>query len=298
MPLEGNQMQEGIFVNPDVIDARIKKWLAKLVSSVLKKAGEVSLVPELMVPNPLDAAMGTEGKFYDWGQLVARLKPDGIPTDVQKILPTSVNYSLDEWEVKVGITDRAKINSQMQAQDLLTGGDAARAFARAFDAQGLGTIIANSNSTGGSNWSTETDANVLDQLSATFEKIWDEGFDPHALIMTQKQATRLAKIGVSYATPLTAEQLIKQLHPNLKKIYIWRKIKYKKPDGVEVEMFNPTGYLMVLDSEALGVFTQRPTTVEAKRDTDAGVDFAYLRKYFKTDLVQKPAGHLLKNLVI
>ena len=99
---------EVLFKNPDAIDARQKKFLAKLVGSVLKQAGEISIAPMLFVSNSLERKAGTTGKFYDWGQLVARLKPDGIPTGLGKIKPSSVTYELDEYETKVAITDRAQ----------------------------------------------------------------------------------------------------------------------------------------------------------------------------------------------
>lgn len=299
MPLEPNQYQEGLFVNPEAIDLRQKKYLAKLVSSVLKGAGEKSIAPDLFVPNPLDRAMGTEGKFYDWGQLVARLKPDGVPTGLGKVLPSDTAYSLDEWEVKVGITDRSKINAQMQAQDLLTAGQASRAFARAFDAQAFNTVLTDMSATSGTNWSTETDANVLDQLDGIIGLVEDEGFEASDLVMTRKQKSRIKKIGLTYANPLTAMELIQGEHENIKKIHTWKKIKVKKPDGSGYEeMFDPTGNLFVIDRTACGVFTQRPVTLEKDRDVEAGVDFAYMRKYFKTDLVQLEAAHQLDSLVI
>lgn len=299
MPLEPNRYYEGLFVNPDAIDARQKEYLAKMTRTVLKQAGEMSIAPKLFVANPLDAAMGTEGKFYDWGQLVARLKPDGLPTGLGKVKPTDHSYSLDEWEVKVGITDRAKINKQMEAQDLLTAGNSARAFARAFDAQAFTHVQDDMNTTNGSNWSTETDANVLDQLDNIIGLVDDKGFDPDALIMTRKQRSRIRKIGLTYANPLTAEELINKEHPTIKSIHIWKKIEVEKPDGSGYEeLFNPTGSLFVIDTKACGVFTQRPTTIEKFRDVDAGVDMAYMRKYFKSDLVQLDAARQLDSLVI
>jgi len=120
MPLEPNKYAEGLFVNPDAIDARQKMYLAKMVNSVLKQSGEMSIAPQLFVANPLDRKAGLEGKFYDWGQLIARLKPDGLPTGDQKVKATKVDYTLEEYETKIPITDGAKINLDMGAQDLLS----------------------------------------------------------------------------------------------------------------------------------------------------------------------------------
>lgn len=299
MPLEPNQYYEGLFKNPDAIDARQKQYLAKMVGSILKQAREMSIAPNLFVANPLDRKSGTTGKFYDWGQLVARLKPDGVPTGLGKIKPTDLPYELDEYETKIAITDRAKLNSDMNAQGLLSAGDHARAFARAVDADAFNGVKADMETTSGTNWSTETDANVLDQLDGIIGEVDDDGFDADALVMTRKQRSRLAKIGLTYSNPLTAEDLIKKEWPQVKEIHIWKKIRAKKPDGSGYEeFFDPTGYLFAIDTKACGVFTQRPMTLENDRDVEAGVDFAYARKYFKTALVQLDAGHQLDSLVI
>ena len=101
---------------------------------------------------------------------------------------------------------------------------------------------------------------------------------------------------MSYANPLTPSQYINKMWPSIKNIYIWKKIKIKQPDGTEELLFDPTGYAFVVDTKACGVFTQRPTTVEAFRDVDAGVDFAYMRKYFKTAYVQLEAAHMLDSI--
>lgn len=297
MAIEGNQYQEGIFINPDSIDAKEKKWLAKLLSSILVKSGEEAIVPSLLVPNQLTPEMGTEGKFYDWGQLVARFKPDGVPTDVQKIAPSDIRYSMDEYEIKVGITDRAKINGQMQAQDMLTAGDSGRAFARSFDAQGLETLRDDLPTTSGTDWSSETDANILDQITAHFDNIWDAGFTPKATTLTQAQQSRIAQIGLGYATPITVPELFEKQW-GIKELKIWRKIIVKNPDGTTRTLFDPTGHFMTVDSDAVGVFSQRPVTIEKVRDAFAGVDFAIMRKYFKSAIVQSTAGHVLDNLTI
>lgn len=298
MPLEPNKYHEGMFKNPDAIDARQKMYLAKLVGSILKQAGELSIAPQLFVPNPLDRKSGTEGKFYDWGQLVARLKPDGIPTGIGKLKPTDIAYSLDEYETKIAITDKAKINTEMGAQSLLDAGDHARAFARAVDAQAFNMVKSDMATTSGTDWSSETDANVTAQLDGIIGSVDDAGFDPDAIIMTRAQRSRLAKIAMGYATPLTVEQYIQTNWPGVKKMYIWKTIRVKKPDDSWETLFNPTGYLFAIDTKACGVFTQRPMTLENDRDIEAGVDIAYARKYFKTALVQTDAAHQLDSLVI
>ena len=299
MALESNKYAEGLFVNPDAIDARQKQYLAKLVGSVLKQAGELSIAPQLFVPNPLDRKAGLEGKFYDWGQLVARLKPDGLPTGDSKIQASKKDYTLKEYETKIPITDAAKINLGMGAQDLLNAGNHARAFARAVDAQAFNLVKDDMETTSGTDWSSATDTKVLDEIDDIVGDVDDAGFDTDAIIMTRKQKTRIKKIGMSYANPLTAEELIKGEHENIKNIYTWKKIQAEKPDGSGYEeFFDPTGYLFVIDSKACGVFTDRPMTLENDRDVEAGIDIAFARKYFATALVQTKAAHKLDSLVI
>jgi len=297
--LEQNQYFEGLFVNPDAISAKQKMYLAKLVKTVLKQSFEMSLVPQLFVANPLDRKAGLEGKFYDWGQLIARLKPDGLPTGESKVKANEKKYTLEEYETKIPITDAAKINLGMGAQDLLSVGNHARAFVRAVDAQAFNLVKADMETTSGTNWSTETDANVLDQLDGIIGEVDDDGFDSDALVMTRKQRSRISKIGLTYSNPLTTEDLIKKEWPQVKNIFIWKKIRAKKPDGSGYEeFFDPTGNLFVIDTKACGVFTERPMTLENNRDVEAGIDIAFARKYFATALVQLDAAHQLDSLVI
>lgn len=299
MPLEPNKYAQGLFVNPDAIDAKQKMYLAKMVSSVLKQSGELSIAPQLFVSNPLDRKAGLEGKFYDWGQLIARLKPDGLPTGGSKVKASKTDYVLEEYETKIPITDGAKITLGMGAQDLLNAGNHARAFARAVDAQAFNLVKDTMATTSGTDWSSATDAKVLDEVDEIVGEVDDAGFDADAVIMTRKQKTRIKKIGMSYANPLTAEQLIQSEHENIKQIFTWKKIQAEKPDGSGYEeFFDPTGNLFIIDTKACGVFTQRPMTLENDRDIEAGIDIAYARKYFATALVQTKAARQLDSLVI
>lgn len=299
MPLAQNTYNEGLFVNPDAIDAKQKIYLAKMVSSVLKQSGEISIAPQLFVSNPLDRKAGLEGKFYDWGQLIARLKPDGLPTGDQKVKATKTEYILEEYETKIPITDGAKINLGMGAQDLLSAGNHARAFSRAVDAQAFNLVKTDMETTSGTNWSTETDKNVIAQLDGAISEPRLDGFNVDAIVWTAAQRTRFAEIGMNYANMLTAEELIAKKWPGIKTTFIWDKIRAKKPDGSGYEeFFDPTGNLFVIDTKACGVFTQRPMTVENDRDVEAGIDIAFARKYFATALVQLDAAHQLDSLVI
>ncbi|MHA1136521.1 MAG: hypothetical protein ACTSSE_08545 [Candidatus Thorarchaeota archaeon] len=299
MPLEPEKYYEGLFVNPDAISAKQKMYLAKMVKSVLKESGEMSLAPQLFVANPLDRKAGLKGKFYDWGQLIARLKPDGISTGDQKIKASDTEYTLEEYETKIPITDAAKINLGMSAQDLLSAGNHARAFSRAVDSQAFNLVKDTMATTSGTDWSSETDKNVLAQLNGIIKKPRQAGFNPDAIVWTSDQRSRIDDIGMNYANMLTAEELIAKKFPGIKKTYIWDIIQAEKPDGSGYEeFFDPTGYLFVIDTKACGVFTQRPMTLENERKADAGIDIAYARKYFATALVQTKAAHQLDSLVI
>jgi len=295
--IEDVKMDRGVFKNPDAVDLRTLKAFAKLRSDILKVASEKSLITEVTVDNPLAVEHGLIGKIYDWGQLVALKKSEGVPTGVQHVKPGSIDYQLEQHEVKVGITDEGKINSTQSAQDILSAGQAGMAFARSIDSQCFNEFVANSNGTTGTNWDTETDVNIRKQLRGAGDVVEDLGFDITTVIMTTGQLERIGRIESIVRGYNTVEGYMNSIFPGAK-ILTWKQIKYKDEHLVWQTLFNPVGKLMLLDKDAFSVFTQRPTTAEFKRDVDAGVDYAYMRKFFKTKIAQKEAGYLLTGLTL
>ena len=294
------KQEKGIFHNPDAIDAKLKKHLAKQLESVLKVATEKSIIPGLMVNNPLSPEMGTEGKFYDWGQLVAVKKADGAPTYIQKVKPGVSRYELEEYEVKVGITDRSRINSQMGAQAQLDAGKAGVAFARAMDSDGFNAMLSDiSATTVSTNWNSITDDAVFTDISDERVTILDAGFEPNTIILTELAMNRLRQVAFgAFATPVTAERLLKE-HLGFSNVLIWRLLTHQDENGDTIIDFDPTvddHTIAIFDKDALGVFTERPTTMEVARDAFAGIDFAIMRKYFKTAIIQTLAGRLINGI--
>lgn len=299
-PLQGQIRQniEDHFVNADALDAKQKRFLGILLSRIMDVSQENFLVPLLFVPNPLTKEQGTEAKFYDWSQLVAVRKPDGAPTHVQKIRAGVKRYELEEHEVKVGITDKAKINFDMTAQAMQQAGGFGRAFARAIDADGFNHMVDDMNTTAVGNWDTDSDDQVSDDISAALELVRDNQFNPNVIIMTERAKNRFRKIGFNFSNPLTAKQVLND-HFEIPIVHTWRDIFYKNEDGIKVQLFTPKANdhsLAVFDENALAAFSQRPTTAEPFRDAEAGADLAMVRKFFGSAIVQEEAGQLLTSI--
>jgi len=66
-------------------------------------------------------------------------------------------------------------------------------------------------------------------------------------------------------------------------------------DGSIRQMFTPFDNFALIDTDAWGVISQRPTNLEYFRDTDAGVDLGYIRKYFLAHGIQADACQILNN---
>ena len=295
--LEDLKFDRSVFKNPDAVSYKLLMQFAKMRSSVLKSASEKTLLQDITVNNPLPVDHGLEGKFYDWGELVAVKKPEGATTGVQRPVPGTTKYVLEQSEVPVGITDEATINSQLKAQNLLTAGQSGKAFARAMDSDVLNEFVNESNSTAGTNWDTETDVNIRKQLREAGDEVEDVGFDVSTILMTSGQLERIGRIESIVKGFNTVEKYMLDIFPGatLKK---WRKIRYKDDHLVWQTLFDPVGKLILLDKAGFAVFTQRPTTMEFYRDVPAGVDYAYMRKFFGSKVVQKDAGHMLTGLTL
>lgn len=300
MPLQGKIYEEGIFVNPNAMDTRQKKSFAKLLESVLKVASDKIVVQDLFVMNNLTKEQGTEGKFYNWGQLTAMLKPDAVPTELQKVEAGIEEYSLLEYEVKVGITDRSKINAQMDAQSILTAGQAGQAFARSMNAIAFTeTYASNVATAAAAAWSpgTATDIQILNDILTAQGRLRAAGFNASVALLTFAQKSRLAQIGWNIGAGMTFKTFMTdQLEiPNW---IVVDQINEVFPDGTANIMFNPAGSFILMDKSAYGVFSQRSTTLEFVRDAFAGIDFGIMRKYYAAKGVQTTACQEITGCVI
>ena len=300
MVLIPKQSQNGIFVNPDAIDAKTKSILAKLLDDVLKVTDSKVTVLDLLIDNPLTPEQGTIGRLYNYGRLVASHKPDGVPTKIQKVLAGDITYELEEYEVKVAITDKAKINNQMSAQNILNVGNAGAAFARRMDAEGYneaqtGNVTTNA-IPGGEEWSAGggTDDQVMGHIEGCKQRLAQAGFSPSVAVMTHLARNRLATIGRGIGAGLSFTTFMRE-HLEIQNWKIVENISIINPDGSVNNLFVPFDYFELLDPEAWGVYSQMPTTLEFHRDVDAGVDFAYMRKRWKIAGIQPDACQVLSN---
>jgi len=301
MVLMGKQYEEGIFVNPNAMDVRQKKAFGKLLESVLKVASDKIVVQDLFVMNNLTKEQGTEGKFYNWGQLTAMLKPDAVPTGLQKVEVGTVEYSLHEYEVKVGITDRSKINSQMNAQGILTAGSAGQAFARSMNAVAFTEVYTTNVATAvaGGAWTpgVATDNAVMTDIINAQGRLRAAGFDTSVALLTFAQKSRLASIGRGIGAGMSFKTFMNE-HLEISNYIVVDVITEVLPDGTNNVLFNPTGSFCLLDKSAYGVFSQRSTTLEFVRDSFAGIDFGIMRKYYAAQGVQASACQEITGCVI
>lgn len=300
MALYGRQFFNGIIVNPFAMDKRTHTAFAKHLAKILKIARIKTKATVLLKNNPLGPEEGTEARVFNYSQFTARLKPEGVPTGAQRLMIDSVTYSLNEWEVKTAITDRAKINSRMNVNDVFNAGDAARALIRAIDSEILNEMIAGTNTItvipGGQEWSPAagTDAQIITQIDGAIGRLENAGFEPGMAVMSRAQKTRLAEIGRGIGAGLSFEQFWKD-HLNLSAYMVVPQITEVNEDGSNRQMFTPFDNFALIDTEAWGIMSQRPTGLEYFRDTDAGVDLGYIRKYFRAHGIQANACQILNN---
>ena len=302
MPLQNRlQYLNGIFVNPDAMSKRELTTYAKLLSSVLKVAQSSASVLDLYKPNPLKTEDGLTGKFYNHTGLSARRKWDAVPNLVQKIITGSIEYKCEQWEVAVAITDHSKIDANWSVQSILTAGEAGQAFARRLDATGYAMMQTGINVATGATaaWTpgTATDAQIVADIEAAIARANAAGFYDLIALMTQAQKSRISTIARGIGAGITFKTYMDQ-ELDLSTYRVLAPISEVELDGTVTAMFNPAGTFMLLDKAAYGVFTQFPTTLEKDRDVAAGLDFAFMRKFWKFQGIQASADQAITGCVI
>ncbi len=287
----------GVWLNSNALDKRTRMQFAKMVGQVLKLAGNISILMDLTIPNPLPAAHGLDGKFVTMTELLASKKPEGSETETQRPeLKESVTYRLEQWEEVIGITDEAKINGQLGAQDLLNAGNAAKGFARAIDADGLTELYARAGTAASGDWSAATDQDIIDDIGGAVDSIETEGFDATTIVLSRQQWYRISNMEWVIQASKTATEYLSSVFGL--DVVMSRNISYEDSAAVRVDLFDPTDEVLIMDKAGFAVFTQRPTTVELDRDISRGIDLAYMRKFFATKRVQDGASVRLTGTVI
>ncbi len=298
MPItEPLQYHQGMLINPDAVDIRSRKYLSKMLKDVLKTAGDKVTVTDLFRPNVLTREQGTSGKLWNLSQYTAKRKDDATPTKVQKIISGEVEYELYQYEVKVAITDKAKLNSQMTAQGLLTAGQAGRAFARRLDADGYNEMQTGNVVTAAATaaWDVATDAQIEADINAATDRLDDAGFHDHVVIMTKAQKSRISVIARGIGAGITFKTYMDE-ELGLSTFRMITRIREMLPDGTWNTLFNPFDHFIVMDKDAWGVFSQLKTTMEYMRDVPAGVDFAFIRKWWGFQGIQANACQVISGV--
>lgn len=276
----------GEFKYSDALNAKEVEALGKMVSTVIKSTADKAIVPNLFASAKLKKADGIHAKLYDWSIGVALQKPEGGPSGVQKITPTTYDIILSQWEYKVGITDEASITGNITATDVLSAPRAGRAFARAIDADGFDAVInGGTPATGTHDWSSASDDDVIDDITSAVQALEDAGYEAKTMLATPTQRGRLMKITNGLTNPRPLKQyMIDQFGLEIVK---YNKITYKKDDGTIVDLFNPNKNLVIGDFAGSTVFAQLPMRTEAYRDVESGVNYALMRKFFKSSVLFK-----------
>ena len=285
----------GIYLNTDALADRVLERLGKSVDTVLKTAQEETIITELTVPNEPD---GMEIIFHNQTQDLAYTKPELAETSNQKrLLQLKAEDRLRQWEVRLAISDEALKNKKQNAGDYMSAVNAGKAFAKAVNAEGLtnmyGGVVGTAVTTP---WNLATNAQIENDIINRKRAIKDEGFKPDIILINDSQWARMHHtLNAVMFSGQTVEQWLGEL--GLRPIIVDR-INYKNNNGTLINLFNPDGQVLIIDSKAYSVFTQEQMTVEMERDIKIGGWVAYFRKFFRTTPVQPESAARLIGTVI
>lgn len=281
----------GIFTNTDALSDRVLERLTKAVKTVLKVANEESIIQGITVPNDPD---GMEILFHTSTQDVAFVKPELAETPAQKrLLQLKAEDRLRRWEVRLAISDEAMKNKKDNAGDLISATNAGKAFAKSINAEGLLNIY--NGVTGiaaGAPWNAATDAQIEDDINIALGAIDDEGFNGDTILLTRMQWGRLRRVANIVNTGQTVTDWLNEM--GLTPVMV-KNVNYKNNNGTLINLFSPTGNVMIFDKRAYSVFTQEDMTGETERDIKIGAIVAYLRKYFRTTPVQPESAYRISG---
>jgi hypothetical protein len=286
-----------MFKHADALSEKEKKQYAQLLQSVLKTASEQTIVEKIAINNRLRPDQGREGKLIDWGEYVAFEKPEGQATGMQSLVPDTIKWPLKRWEIKVGLSDESMEESGESPNAYLNKGQAARAFQRRWDAVMLTEYKTNAPGTAGTDWSTESEANIVKQITGALDEVNDLGFKVNMAIMTNKQRSKIKQFESVVKGWTTVDEYIKENLEIANHIAV-RKIRIKDENNVYQDIYDQTGRFMLLQTDAAGVFSQKPTMMEPFRDKERGISGVIMRKDFGGKLIQAEAIHQLTGLVI
>ena len=290
----------GIFLNADALNKDVIERFSTLIDKALKEATYESIIPKLTVPFKPD---GLRVMLHTVSNTMAYEKTEGAETPAQRPeWEQKVNDQLKQWEIKVEITDEAKITAKYSATDLLNAGmpgadaqqaqDVGSGFARAVDAEGLGTLYGALIPTGAAlPWAGAGDASIENDLDGMKLRASIRGHKPDTILLTTSALSRIRRMAWVVNTSKTAEEYLKESY-KLNAIEI-NPIIYLDGNGTAFTLFTPFNQVLMFRLKSFGLFSQLTTTAEAMRDVKAGVDAAMVRKFWLTSVGRPEAGQLL-----
>jgi len=306
----------GTFQNADALNKDVIERFSTLIGEIMKVASEKTYIPDLTVPTIPD---GLRVIMHDTTRPLAMEKPEGAETPQQRIeWEQIVNQQLKRWEVRVGITDEAKITGQLTAQELLqfdngpvmAAGDmqrvqnAGRAFAKAMNAEGLAAMYAGATGTpsgsGAGGWAAAADAVIDNDIEGMIVRMETEGFFPDWLLSSRQARSRLRRMAWVTGSAKSIADYMAQYTDDINgvtiKTMVVTPIIYKDGNGNNVVLFTSVGSALMIDRAAYAAFAQREMTTEFWRNAPAGVDEAIMRKFWLTVVAQPDAGERLTGL--
>lgn len=294
--------QWGMFLNADALNKDVIERFSTLIDKALKEATFESIIPRITVPFKPD---GLRVMLHTVSNTVAYEKTEGATTPAQRPeWEQKVNDQLKQWEIKVEITDEAKITAKASATDLLNAGmpgadsqqaqDVGSGFARAVDAEGLGTLYGGLVPVAAAlPWAGANDASIENDLGGMKLRCSIRGHKPDTILLTGAALSRIRRMAWVVNTSKSPQAYFKENY-NLNAIEI-DPIIYLDGNGTASTLFTPFNQVLMFRLKSFALFSQLATTAEAKRDVDAGVDAAMVRKFWLTSVGRPEAGQLLSG---
>ena len=288
----------GLVLDTQAITEKVAKRLGHMYDEIMGVAEQESIIPKVTKAYNLSEDDGLQTTIYDKTQIIAHKKPEGTETTEQRPeVEEKFTIRLEQWESVVGITDEAMIDSgevNMTAQERQQAGRAGLAFANSIDGDGLSIMYAGVTPVAATAlWNVITDIQLGNDLATAVNTIKRRGFKPDIILMTMNQMNRVNDTAwVTQGRTMT--QYLQERYKLTPIEVSW--VGYDDRSGNEVQLFNPVGQCMILDSRYYSIFSQRPATVEVERNVSRGINFAFFRKFFKTTIADAEAAFVFDTI--
>ena len=288
----------GLVLDTQAIAEKVAKRLGHMYDEIMGVAERESVIPKVTKPYNLSDDDGLQTTIYDKTQIIAHKKPEGAETTEQRPeVEEKFTIRLEQWESVVGISDEAMIDSgevNMTARERQDTSRAGLAFANAIDGDGLSIMYAGVTPVAATTpWATINDIQLGNDIATGVNTINRRGFKADLILLTMNQMNRIQD---TMWTTLgrSASQYLSERY-NLTPIIVnW--VGYDDRSGNEVQLFNPVGSILILDSRFYAIFAQKSATVEVDRNVSRGINFAFFRKFFKTTIADAEAAFVYNTV--